>query len=216
MSATGLEVFDKTLQTTNIWLDEIMGDIGPDRKTAWRVLAVVLHRLRNRLPLGLAANLGAQLPILVRGVYYDQFQPENPPSQCDTLEEFCAEVGEWLQDNKPVDPETAVKSVFRLLSNHVSKGEIGNVVQALPEGLRKAWPQEAREQAQQQMQQSARSQQGNDGSSQAAPDYRPAGGVENSDESLIARKDKGADIEPATARAEQTMVGGTDGNGPAR
>jgi hypothetical protein len=29
MSTTGLEVFDKTLQITNIWLDEIMMKIGP-------------------------------------------------------------------------------------------------------------------------------------------------------------------------------------------
>lgn len=140
MSATGLDVFDKTLQTTNIWLDEIMADIGPDRKTAWRVLGVVLHRLRNRLPLGLAANLGAQLPILVRGLYYDQFQPAGQPSDCDTMEQFCGEVGEWLRDNRPVDPETAVRSVFAVLDRHVSRGEIDNVIQALPENIRKAWP----------------------------------------------------------------------------
>jgi hypothetical protein len=29
MSATGLDVFDKTQQTTNIWLDEIMGQAWP-------------------------------------------------------------------------------------------------------------------------------------------------------------------------------------------
>ncbi|TIR27974.1 MAG: DUF2267 domain-containing protein, partial [Mesorhizobium sp.] len=37
MSATGLDVFDKTLQTTNIWLDEIMAEMGPDRQIAWHV-----------------------------------------------------------------------------------------------------------------------------------------------------------------------------------
>jgi hypothetical protein len=31
MSATGLDTFDKTLQTTNIWLDEIGATIGLDR-----------------------------------------------------------------------------------------------------------------------------------------------------------------------------------------
>ncbi len=29
MSATGLDVFDKTLQTTHIWLDELMAKIRP-------------------------------------------------------------------------------------------------------------------------------------------------------------------------------------------
>jgi uncharacterized protein (DUF2267 family) len=68
MSATGLDVFDKTLQTTHSWLDEIMTKIGPDRQLAWHVLGSVLRTVRDRLPLGLAVHLGAQLPILVRGL----------------------------------------------------------------------------------------------------------------------------------------------------
>lgn len=75
MAATGLEVFDKTLQTTNIWLDDIMAEIGPDRQLAWKVLSTVLHKLRDRMPVEAAAHLGAQLPLLVRGAYYDQYIP---------------------------------------------------------------------------------------------------------------------------------------------
>jgi len=75
MSVTGLDVFDKTLQTTNIWLDEIMAKLGPDRQVAWHVLTAVLHALRDRLPVGLAVHLGAQLPLLVRALYYDQWRP---------------------------------------------------------------------------------------------------------------------------------------------
>src|SRR5947199_2623978 len=70
MSATGLDVFDKTLQTTNSWLDEISQTLGPDRKLAWKVLSIVLHKLRDRIPVDLSAHLGAELPLLVRGTYY--------------------------------------------------------------------------------------------------------------------------------------------------
>ena len=49
MSTTGLEVFDKTVQTTNAWLKEIMEVMGPDRHRAYRILAAVLHALRDRL-----------------------------------------------------------------------------------------------------------------------------------------------------------------------
>jgi Uncharacterized conserved protein (DUF2267) len=62
MSASGLEVFDKTLQTTHIWLDQIMKEIGPDRHVAWHVLRAVLRTLRDRISLGLAAHLGAMWP----------------------------------------------------------------------------------------------------------------------------------------------------------
>jgi uncharacterized protein (DUF2267 family) len=61
MSATGLDVFDKTVQTTNIWLDEIMKTIGPNRHVAWHVLGTTLRALRDRLPADDAAHLAAQL-----------------------------------------------------------------------------------------------------------------------------------------------------------
>jgi uncharacterized protein (DUF2267 family) len=139
MSANGLEVFDKTLETTHVWLNEIMKDVGPDRQVAWKVLSVVLRKLRDRLPIGLAAHLGAQLPILIRGIYYDQFEPGKLPTECNSREEFVAEVAEWLSDIRPVDPDTAVRSVFKVLSHHVDPGQIAKVREALPRSLRQSW-----------------------------------------------------------------------------
>ena len=66
MSATGLDVFDKTLQTTHIWLNDITEVIGPDKQVAWHVLGAVLRTLRDRVPLQVAAHLGA-LQGAVRG-----------------------------------------------------------------------------------------------------------------------------------------------------
>jgi uncharacterized protein (DUF2267 family) len=139
MSANGLEVFDKTLQTTHIWLDEVMAAIGPDRKVAWKVLSTVLHKLRDRTPVDLAAHLGSQLPLLVRGVYYDQFQPARQPTACRSYEEFCDEVAEWLRDTRPIDPQLAVRTVFAVLSRHIPEGQISKVQDALPRDIRDAW-----------------------------------------------------------------------------
>lgn len=139
MSATGLDVLDKSLQTTNLWLDEIMEDIGPDRQVAWKVLSTVLHKLRDRLSVELAAHLGAQLPLIVRGVYYDQYRPARQPAGWRTAEEFTGEVGKWLSDIRPVDPKEAVAAVFALLSRHISTGEVANVREALPKDLRRLW-----------------------------------------------------------------------------
>ena len=60
MSTNGLDVFDKTLQTTHIWLDEIIEDLGTDRHTAWHVLGAVMRTLRDRLPPNLSAHLSAE------------------------------------------------------------------------------------------------------------------------------------------------------------
>jgi len=140
MSATGLQVFDKTLQTTNIWLDEITARLGPDRQHAWKVLSIVLHKLRDRLPVEQAAHLGAQLPLLIRGVYYDQYTPARQPSDCD-LERFTTEIAEWLADARPTDPREAMAAVFATLSRHVTAGEIEHVQEALPKDLRAFWRQ---------------------------------------------------------------------------
>lgn len=143
MSATGLDVFDKTLQTTNIWLNEIVAELGPDRQVAWKALSVVLHKLRDRLPVELSAHLGSQLPLLVRGVYYDQYQPGKQPANRDGDAEFLDEVARWMSDIRPVDPEAAVKAVFGVPARHVEAGQVEKVRNALPQNLRRLWPEGA-------------------------------------------------------------------------
>jgi uncharacterized protein (DUF2267 family) len=139
MSATGLDVFDKTIQTTNVWLNEIMDSIGPDRRLAWKVLSVVLHKIRDRVPVELAAHLGAELPLLVRGAYYDQFEPAKQPTECRTFEEFADEVREWLSDARPVNVNDAIHAVFATLSRHVPAGQIAKIQEALPKDIRSFW-----------------------------------------------------------------------------
>ena len=140
MSATGVEVFDKSPQVTNIWLNEIMEDHGPDRQRAWHILGVVLGTIRDRLPPDLAAHLGAQLPLLVRGAFYDRFEPSQPPDKSRTREEFLHRIEEGMMGVRPVNPEEAVHSVFHVLSHHLDPGQIAKVRQALPEDIRRLWP----------------------------------------------------------------------------
>ncbi|XSG80909.1 MAG: DUF2267 domain-containing protein [Methyloligella sp. ZOD6] len=136
MSATGLDVFDKTLQTTNSWLNEIGETIGPDRQKSYHALRAVLFALRDRLPPEESAHLASQLPILVRGIYYDGYEPTGKPEKIRSEQEFLAKVSEHLQAGGPIDPDDATRAVFRLLEAHIADGEIGHVKHALPEGLR--------------------------------------------------------------------------------
>lgn len=139
MSANGLEVFDKTLQTTHIWLDELMEEIGPDRQVAWHVLGAVLRAIRDRVPIELAAHLGSQLPLLVRGIYYDQFRPSEQPQRSRSLDEFLKGIGEELANTRPVNAEDATRAVFQILSRHVNRGQIDKVRASLPEEVRAIW-----------------------------------------------------------------------------
>jgi uncharacterized protein (DUF2267 family) len=140
MSATGLEVFDKTLQTTNTWLGDIMETLGPDRHVAWHTLGAVLHALRDRLQFGLAAHLGAQLPLLVRGLYYDQWHPTEQGLKQRSAQVFLDHVEEGLRGTRPMNPLDAAIAVFRTLDHYVEPHQIEKVRQALPEKVRAIWP----------------------------------------------------------------------------
>ncbi len=140
MSATGLEVFDRTLQITNTWLDEMMETLPRDRKLAWHVLGTVLRTIRDRVPVNLAAHLGAQLPLLVRGTYYDQCRPSETPKAWRSADEFLSIVAAELSSVKPVGADDAVRAVFRVLNHHVDPHQVEKVRHALPEEVQKLWP----------------------------------------------------------------------------
>ena len=141
MSATGLDVFDRTLQQTNIWLDEIMAELGPDRQIAWRVLGAVLRTVRNRVPLGLAVHLGEQLPILVRGIYYEQWHAPGEIHVSRSLEEFLEPIQKDLTGLRPINVQDATKAVFHVVSRHVDRGQVEKVRNALPGEVRRLWPE---------------------------------------------------------------------------
>lgn len=140
MSATGLEIFDRTLQETNIWLKEIMDEIGPDRQRAYHALRAVLHALRDRLTVEEAAHLSAQLPMLVRGIFFEGWHPAGKPLKERTRDEFLTHVGEGMRGIEPINTEAATRAVFRTIEKHVTPGEVQDVVEMLPKPLRSLWP----------------------------------------------------------------------------
>src|SRR5215210_7759720 len=142
MSATGLNVFDKTLQTTHIWLDELMEEIGPDRQVAWHVLGAVLRAVRDQVPLELAVHLGAQLPILIRGTYYDQWSSPGAIDKSRTLGEFLERIGQGLANTRPVNVRNAARAVFGILSRHIDRGQAEKVKHSLPKEIRVIWSDE--------------------------------------------------------------------------
>jgi uncharacterized protein (DUF2267 family) len=92
--STGVDVFDTTLQKTIALLKDICNEFGwPEerRQQAYSALRSVLHAIRDRLPVIEAANFAAQLPMLVRGFYYEGWKPESVPIKMHR-QEFFAEV----------------------------------------------------------------------------------------------------------------------------
>jgi uncharacterized protein (DUF2267 family) len=141
MSATGLDVFDTTVQKTNLWLNELMQVAGwPQRHTAYLAFRATLHALRDRLTVDEAAQLGAQLPMLVRGFYYEGWDPSGKPLRERHREQFLARIEQELRGNDVLDPELVARAVFTVLAQRVTEGEIEDVKHILPEPIRALWP----------------------------------------------------------------------------
>jgi uncharacterized protein (DUF2267 family) len=141
MAETRVASLDHTIQQTNSWLKRLEEVYQlDDRHQAYVALRAVLHTLRDRLPAGLAVHLGAQLPLLVRGIYYEGWRMPEAPTPIRHRDEFADALVTQLPPSFPVDPLTAARAVFELLWTELDSGEINKVVHALPAPLRSLWP----------------------------------------------------------------------------
>ena len=132
-------MFEQTLQKTHTWLNDMMEELGTDdRQKAYAGMRAALHALRDRLVIEEAADLGAQLPLLLRGVYYEGWKPAGKPVKDRSKREFLSRVTEELRD-PTIEPEAAARALFSTLSKHISRGEIDDVKQILPEEIRQLW-----------------------------------------------------------------------------
>ena len=139
------QIWEKTLQKSNLWVKELADELGwADMNNALVALRAVLHALRDRLPTNEAAQLAAQLPLLIKGVYYDGWDPSGTPVKARTKEEFLALVRKPLERSVPgVDAERVTRAAFRLIAGRVSEGEIQDVRGILPQELAELWPEQA-------------------------------------------------------------------------
>ena len=140
MSHTGLTEFDNAIQKTNIWLKDLMERMRwDDRHRAYFALRVVLHALRDNLTVDEVAALGAQLPMLVRGFYYEGWKPAGKPLKERNKDAFLSHVSEAFRDSS-TDAEEVVRAVFQVVAEHMTSGEIDDVKQCLPKEIRSLWP----------------------------------------------------------------------------
>ena len=146
MSMTGIDTFDATIQKTIPWVNELGKELGWENKhQIFQGLRATLHTLRDRLTVEEAAHLGAQLPILLRGFYYENWRPGAKPTKDKTKEDFFQHIDHYFRNvNADIDAETLVRAVFKVMSQRVSPGEINDVMQMMPPALRELWPEMVR------------------------------------------------------------------------
>ena len=95
MTVSSIDVFETTLHKANRWLKELMEELGwEDRHAAYLALRATLHALRDRLTVEEVAHLGAQLPMLIRGVYYEGWDPTGKPVPERRVEAFLLRIAQ--------------------------------------------------------------------------------------------------------------------------
>lgn len=127
-----------SMQKTDEWLKDLARELGIDDPIRVnRALRATLHTLRDRLTPVEAAHLAAQLPILIRGLFYEGWNPARSPHRMDRAE-FLRRIMDQMQP-PDYEPEAAARAVFQVLQRHVTGGEIEDIRRMLPRDLDDLW-----------------------------------------------------------------------------
>jgi len=139
--STGLDTFDKTVQESNLWLKAVMERLDTtDRHHAYSTLRAVLHALRDRIGPENAAHLGAQLPMLLRGLFYEGWDPTGKPTKERHEAAFLAHIARELPRADETEVEQGIYAVIDVLSKHIDRGSAVKLAGIFPQDLRKFWP----------------------------------------------------------------------------
>jgi uncharacterized protein (DUF2267 family) len=142
MSAQHLEILETTVQKTHQWIASLAESAHMDTHTAYQALRAVLQTLRDRLPAAEAAHFAAQLPVLVRGIFYEGYRPTQVPEAL-SREEFLNRISENIVSGRTTDPLEVTRQVFALLERFLGYGELKKIGLVLPAELRSLFPEPA-------------------------------------------------------------------------
>jgi uncharacterized protein (DUF2267 family) len=142
-TVTRSHVLDSHLETANVWLNELMENlelVSPgDRPRALHALRAGLHSIRDRLPAAEVVDLGAQLPTLIRGLYYEGWRLANDPTRIRDRAAMIDRVKQELAPDPRLDPVDVLRAVIGLLVEHVTPGEILDMFGTLPREIASLW-----------------------------------------------------------------------------
>jgi uncharacterized protein (DUF2267 family) len=135
MSFTGVGNLDRSIGKCKAWLAGVEEGFGiQDRHLAYRVTWAWLHSLRDRLTVEVGAHFAAQLPELLRGVFYDGWNSSRVPVKYGRSEYVTRFAREARMHDSGVPKASAVVTV--VVRRHISAGAVDEAFALLPAGLR--------------------------------------------------------------------------------
>ena len=135
-------IFDAHFEAANRWIKELLESLdlpATDQPRALHALRAGLHAIRDRLPAHEVLDLGAQLPTLIRGFYFEGWRLDHDPRKIRDRAAMIARVKKELAPDSRLDPVEVLRAVIHLLVAHVSDGEIRDILSTLPKPIAALW-----------------------------------------------------------------------------
>lgn len=131
-------------QQTQEWLKELTETQGfQSEEQAYSFLRAVLHAVRDRLTVNEAVHLGQQLPMMIRGAYFEGWKPAMAPNDFDTEGEFMAHVRNSLHETNEggdMEVERGSRAILAYLDGRLHGGTLRHVKQQLPPQIEGLFP----------------------------------------------------------------------------
>ncbi len=132
---------DKAVESTTEWVKEVQKELNiEDSQETYIIVIAVLHALRDRMTAEEAVQFAAQLPTLLKGVFYEGWIPSKMPEKIKTNEDFYKKVNNKLPHFTNRDPIKYTEAVINVLSRKISSGEIEDIKRIFPKALLDLWP----------------------------------------------------------------------------
>jgi uncharacterized protein (DUF2267 family) len=132
-----VDIIDRSAEKAHVWLNELASELGAeDRRYAYRTLRAVLHAVRDRLTVDETAQFAALLPELIRGIYYEGWDPSRTPATYHDSKPFLDRIATEASLAGESEASYAAEAVMDVVSRHVSAGELEQVLHLLPPKVR--------------------------------------------------------------------------------
>lgn len=144
MNNAHVSVFETSVAKADQWVAEVAETMGiVDRQEAYRTLRAVLHALRDQLTVHENKDLSAQMPMVIRGLFFEGWNPAKAEHVRDA-----GQFEEAVMAHHGARPQRApremIAGVARVLSARISEGEFRQVLHSLAEPVRELFtPQSA-------------------------------------------------------------------------
>jgi uncharacterized protein (DUF2267 family) len=129
-----LKGVQKSYEHVNEWVNNLMKRFEfRDNNEAFAMLKATLWALRDRVPNEEAIQLGAQLPVLLRGYYYEDWKHD--PHRGEHADNFYTKIQNHLKGYENLEVEKATPIVLKFIFEKISQGEAQDVKDNLPKDL---------------------------------------------------------------------------------